>query len=181
MAKLMKRLTVICAILLLIFIIIYFSSSLPVILSLCITFGTTFYHLFMRLFVGFCVNSIFHNKMDYNKRWFRECKFEKKLYRILKINKLKRIPTYSPDVFSTSLHTFEEIVCASCQAEVVHEIIFVLSYIPLLFTLFFGVFWVFFITSVIASLIDLFFVIIQRYKRPILVKFIKRHNAKGSK
>lgn len=175
MAKLMKCLTVICAILFLIFLTLYIFLQHSLILSLCITLSTIFYHLLMRLIVGLCVNSVFHNKINYSKWWFCEHKFERKLYKLLQINKIKRIPTYSPDTFSTGLHTFEEIVQASCQAEIVHEIIFVLSYIPLLFTLLFGEFWIFFITSVIASLIDLFFVVIQRYKRPILVKFIKRH------
>ena len=172
MAKTMKLLTLAFVILFSLFLVFYISYSHSVFLSLCITFGTILYHLAMRLAVGGLINSIFHNKIDYNSRWFKERKFERKLYRRLKINKLKKIPTYSPETFSISLHTFEEIV---------HEIIFVLSYIPLLFTLLFDDFWVFLLTSFFASLIDLFFVVVQRYKRPILVRYIKRHRSNAVK
>ena len=63
-----------------------------------------------------------------------------------------------------------------CGAEVVHEIIMVLSFIPLLFAIPFGVFPVFFITSVIASLVDFVFVIVQRYNRPRIIKLIRHKN-----
>ena len=176
MAKTMKIITIAFAFLFASFLMLYHSFKNTIFLSFCITFGTCFYHFIMRLTVGLCINKIINNKVDYSKPWFKVSKFELKLYKFLKLKKLKKIPTYSPSSFSTELHSFEEIVQASCQAEIVHEIIFILSYIPILFTFLFGEFYVFLFTSVFASLIDLFFVIVQRCKRPTLIRFIKKHH-----
>lgn len=83
------------------------------------------------------------------------------------------MPTFDPDTFDISKHTLEELVMASCQAEVVHTAICVLSFLPILGTVFFGSFLVFLLTSIFAFLIDLCFVIMQRFNRPRLISAIK--------
>ena len=64
-----------------------------------------------------------------------------------------------------------------CGAEIVHEIIMVLSFLPLLAIPVFGAFPVFLITSVLAALFDGVFVMAQRYNRPRLVRILEKKEA----
>ena len=68
----------------------------------------------------------------------------------------------------------EEIVVNMCHAELVHELIVVLSFTSLLFVIPFGSFWVFFITAVLAALLDCVFVLLQRYNRPRMVRLMEK-------
>ena len=133
------------------------------ILSAAISFGTVFYHFAMRLAVGHTLNALFHNRFDYTRTWFLGVR-----------HWMGRLPTYSPDTFSRALHTWEEIAQATCQAELVHECIALLSFLPLATIPVFGAPWVFIITSVLAAAFDLLFVCIQRYNRPMLLRQIAR-------
>lgn len=114
------------------------------------------------------------NKADYRHKWFQQTEWEKKLYKTLKVKKWKaKMPTYSPDEFDVKKHSMEEIVQATCQSEIVHELNVVASFVPLLFVLVFDSFFVFLITSLAAACFDLVFVIMQRFNRPRLVRMIK--------
>jgi hypothetical protein len=86
----------------------------------------------------------------------------------------KHIPTYSPETFDTGKKTVREIVGATCQAELVHEIIMLLSLLPIALIPLFGAGAVFIITSVLSMLFDSLFVILQRYNRPKLVRVMER-------
>ncbi|MBQ9730295.1 MAG: hypothetical protein IJV80_05745 [Clostridia bacterium] len=146
-----------------------------VLLSVCITLGTTCYHFLMRLFVGSIINTAFENKMNYQARWFKQRRFEKKLYEALRVKKwAKNVPTYAPALFSPKERTWEEIAMATCQSEIVHETIALLSFLPLLFIIPFGDPLVFILTSVLAASLDLTFVIVQRYNRPRIIEHIER-------
>jgi hypothetical protein len=70
--------------------------------------------------------------------------------------------------------SFDEIAQAMCQAEIVHEIIIPLSFIPLAVIPRFGSAAVFIITSILAACFDLLFVIIQRFNRPRILKISRR-------
>lgn len=103
--------------------------------ALAITFGTAFYHFAMRLAVGTAVNKMKGNRFDYRSKWFQELPFEKGLYARLRVKSWKeKIPTFSPEQFDLRKHGVEGIVMATCQAEVVHELIMVLSFVPVLFS-----------------------------------------------
>lgn len=89
------------------------------------------------------------------------------------------MPSYNPNGYEVGKNaSLEDVANTTCRNEVIHTVIAVLSYIPLLFTIWFGAFWVFFITSIIASLVDTTFVIMQRFNRPRLVRVINRNNNK---
>lgn len=75
--------------------------------------------------------------------------------------------------FSLEKHSWEEIVVTTCGSELVHEWIIVFSFVPLLFAIPFGEFMVFFLTSIGAAIVDVMFVIMQRYNRPRLMRMIK--------
>jgi len=157
--------------------IAYIKMQKGVMLLLAITFGTFAYHFLMRLLVGSIIDGLYHNNMDYRKKWFQAKSWETRLYKKLKVKKWKdRMPTYDIDTFSFELHSMEEIIMAMCQSEIVHEIIVVFSLVPLTFSIWFGSFGVFFITSILAAGFDMMFVIMQRYNRPRLVKILKKSN-----
>lgn len=149
------------------------ATSDELLFTLFISFGVTFYHFFMRLIMGAVVSMIFHNRVDYKKRWFQPIYFEKKFYEVLKVKRWKeKMPTFDETQFSLEKHSLEEIVQAMCQAEITHEAIAVCSLLPILLTIKLGTFWVFFITSVLAAVFDMSFVAIQRYNRPRILRMI---------
>lgn len=140
-----------------------------------ITVGIALYHFAMRLFIGSVVNLIMKNKADHNSIWFREKRFENKLYKLIRVRKWKKyLPTYSPVTFDTTQKTVKEIVGATCQAEIVHEIIMVLSLVPIAFIPLLGGTVAIIITSFLSVLIDLTFVILQRYNRLKLIRVMER-------
>lgn len=166
-----------------IFLLVGFAISLPIFIltnnavieAVTITIGVTLYHFAMRLAVGTVVNLIMKNKANYKSVWFREKRFEKRLYKLLRVRAWKKhIPTYSPDTFDTNKKTLKEIVGATCQAEIVHEAIMVLSLLPIAVIPFLGGAAAIFTTSFLSMLIDSVFVILQRYNRPMLVKVMER-------
>lgn len=174
-AKTIKISALIFVALTIIFTLIYQCNSNTVILSIAITFGTISYHFLMRLAVGYVVNGIFHNRLNYSRKWFQEKKFEKHLYEVLRVKKWKdKMPTFAPEMLDLKVHTWEEIAGAMCQSEVVHSIIVVLCFVPVLATEIWGTFWVFFITSVLAAGVESMFVIMQRYNRPRVIKMIEK-------
>lgn len=141
---------------------------------LYITFMTFSYHFCMRLIVGFAIKK-FHGNFDYNSKWFSSKGFEEKLYKLLKVKKWKsHIPTWSPESFEIKHNALTDIAKGMCQAEAVHETIAVLSFVPILFSLKYGVPAVFIITSLIAAATDMVFAIVQRYNRPRIVKLINK-------
>ena len=155
--------------------ITYYFVRKQFLFSLAITFGTCFYHFAIRLAVGHVIDAIYRNKMNYNKWWFRERKFEAKLYKFLRVKEWKKhLPTYNPKDYSVTERSFEEIIQVTCQSEVVHEINMILSFVPVVFTVWFGSLAVFLITSCIAFCFDSIFVILQRYNRPRLRRLLKR-------
>ena len=82
--------------------------------------------------------------------------------------------TYDPSCFDNRIHSWDEIAQAMCQAEVVHEVNVVLSFVPILAAIPFGALWVFVITSVLAACYDGMFVVMQRYNRPRVIRLVKK-------
>lgn len=153
---------------------IYAFSEVPAFFSAAVTFGTIFYHLAMRLAVGLAIDAKYHNRMNYRRKWFAEKSFERALYKKLQVKKWKKhMPTFTPEEFDLKTRTPLEILQVTCQAEVVHEINMVLSFVPILSSVWFGSFWVFLATSCAAFVFDGMLVILQRYNRPRLARLIR--------
>lgn len=143
-----------------------------------ITGGTFFYHFAMRLAVGYGLNHFMKNKADLTRAWYQLRPFEARLYQALNVKKWKgNMPTFAPSLFDPKLHSWEEIAQAMCQAELVHEAIAVLSFLPLLGSIPFGSFGVFLTTSILSALYDLSFVVMQRFNRPRIMKLIAKERA----
>ena len=144
MAKVMKRITLFVTIITLCCVGLYMHSGNGRLLSLAITFGTISYHFIMRLFVGFSINFFLDNHVDYRRRWFQVSDAEINFYRKIKVKKWKgKMATYDPECFDSRIHTWDEIAQAMCQAELVHEVIIVLSFLPVLGAVLFGALGVF--------------------------------------
>ncbi len=154
----------------------YAYTDIEVLLTLAITFGVIAYHFIMRLLVGLIYSHTMRNKADYHKRWYRVGKHEFAFYEKLNVKKWKgNVPTYDRVSFDIKTHSLEEIVGAMCQAELVHETIIPLSFLPVICGIWFNPWWVFLITSAVAALFDSIFVIVQRYNRQRIVKVLERH------
>ena len=175
MRKIIKNITIISFILTLLFSAVYFHTENSVSLSLVITMGTTLYHFAMRLVVGFFYDRIMNNKADLSRWWYQPKGFEKRIYNWLNVKNWKGImPSYEPELFDPQKHTWNEIAQAMCQAELVHETIILLSFVPILFAKIFGALPVFLITSVLAAAFDMIFVIMQRYNRPRVIRLAEK-------
>lgn len=144
-------------------------------LSLAITFGTVSYHLVMRLLVGGAFQAVMQNRADLYKRWYRVGRREMAVYEALKVKRWKRrMPTYDNALFDPRLHTWDEVAQAMCQAELVHETIALLSFLPIAAGLRFGAYPVFIVTSVLSAGYDLLFVMMQRYNRQRIMVLLER-------
>ena len=179
MAKIVKGLAAFSLAATVILAISYKVTSSGILLSLAITSGTIAYHFVMRLMVGLAFHATMRNKADYRKRWYQVSKREMAVYEKLKVKQWKRrMPTYDPALFDPRLHTREEIVQAMCQAELVHETIAVLSFLPILAGIWFGEYPVFIVTSVLSAACDMVFVIMQRYNRQRVTKLLNRKSVR---
>lgn len=173
--KSMYSITFISLIGLLVFGAAYRFGEIRAAYTAAVAFGTTFYHLGMRLAVGLSIDAKYHNQMDHTRAWFRVGSFERTFYERLGVKKWKKhLPTFTPQNFQLKSRSVTGIIQATCQAEIVHEINMVLSFVPVLFSHWFGSFGVFLLTSCGAFLFDGVFVIIQRYNRPRLTRLLKR-------
>ena len=170
----MKSIAVSTALLTILLAFLYHRFSSSWLLSAAITFGTVCYHFAMRLFVG----AVIPNSFQYSSAWFQPRPWEHRLYQRLKVKAWKKyVPTYDPRLFALEENTLEQIVSNMCQAEVVHEVIVLCSFVPLFFSLVFDGFFVFLITSILSAVLDLVFVCLQRYNRPRLVRILQKRSA----
>ena len=167
----MRLTTAICFVVTIIASILFYCFNRDIYLTLAVTFGTTAYHLGMRMMVGFLYHVFMKNRVDYTRKWFQTCLWEQTLYRRLKVKAWKnKMPTYNREGFSVKEHTLHEIAQAMCQSELVHETNIVLSFLPLIAVQWFGSFYVFLLTSIGGAIFDLVFVLIQRYNRPRVIR-----------
>jgi len=147
-----------------------------VILWIGIVAFTIMYHFWVRIIMG-NVSKLFKKHINYNQWWFKERKFEKKLYKFLRVKEWKgKALTYNPETFSLKENSLEEIVNTMTKSEVDHWINEVISLSTLLFTIPWGGFWAFLISAIFAMVFDSQFIIIQRYNRPRIVKILEKRN-----
>lgn len=145
-----------------------------------ITFLTVTYHLAMRLAVGEAVTLLYRNR-DFNQKSpvFHIFRFEKKLYSILGVKGWgKKVLTAKPEQFDLRENSLESLLHNIYQAELVHIIIMLLSFVPIFLIIPYGAPAVFIATSVAACLVDLKYVMIQRCNRPQVMRIIEKKRAR---
>lgn len=156
-------------------ILLYFILGGKIWLTLAISFATTCYHFVMRLLVGFLLLPFFKDKTYNPKKVFRLSRFEKDLYAFLKVKRWKdKMPTFDKAQFDIKKLTPSQLLTSCKRAQAVHLVIVLFSFLPILASIFLGEFWVFTITSLCAALIDLIFVVMQRYNGFRLAKLLSR-------
>lgn len=161
-----------------IFTVLYMKTACGLLLPLAITFGTASYHIIMRLLVGLSFQAVMQNRAEPGRRWYRVGKGEMAVYEALKVKRWKRrMPTFDNARFNPQLHSWDEIAQAMCQAELVHETIVILSFLPIAEGIWFGMYPVFIVTSVLAAGYDLMFVMMQRYNRQRIFTLLARKSA----
>lgn len=144
-------------------------------LTLGITAMTICYHFAIRLVIGNIIGSIKLSQFDPNSFRYRERKFERNLYKALRVKKWKKFaPTYDERVFSVKDNTFDELARATCRAENTHWLCAAAGLVSICFATWFGSLAAFLITGILGAFADLVFVIIQRYNRPRLVRLAER-------
>lgn len=152
-----------------------------VILWTGITAFTIMYHFWVRIIMG-NVSKFFKKHISYKQKWFKERKFEKKLYKFLKVKNWKdKAFTYNPESFSLEKHSLEEIVNTMAKSEVDHWINEAISISTIFFSFIWGAFGVFLSTALAAMIFDSQFIIIQRYNRPRIVKLLERQRKNNNK
>ena len=175
MAKSMKIISIVTLLLTIVFALLYHHFANSVFLTVAISTGTTAYHFVFRLIVGYIFDITMKNNVNYNKRWFRVGKGELKFYKFLKVKRWKdKMPTFDPKAFDTSNRTWEQIAQATCQSELVHETNVVLSFLPIIASVWFGEILVFVVTSVLSAIFDLLFVFMQRFNRQRILRLQAR-------
>ena len=141
-----------------------------------VTTFTLTYHFWGRIIMG---NITRHWGIRHDHWWFKERKFEKRLYKFLRVRKWKeKVLTFDPDAFSREKHSLEEIANAMSKAETDHWINQLISLSTLLFSLLWGEFPIFLITAVAAMIFDAQFIVVQRFNRPYVLRYIERKNSR---
>ena len=140
---------------------------------------TILYHFWLRILLG-CVTR--HLPIRYTAWWFKERRFEKRLYKLLRVRKWKgKVLTYDPDAFSPEKHTYEEIANAMAKAETDHWINQLISLSTMLFPLLWGAWWLFISTGIVGMLFDMQFILVQRFHRPIIVRVIEKERKRKTR
>lgn len=146
-----------------------------------LVFGVVAVHFIIMHMVAPCVFMVFRKRYNYKSFWFNPKKFEANLYKKLQVKKWKaKVLAYNQDEYSLTKNTSEEIIMNMCHAEVVHEVIIFVGYLPLLFRFFISEFWFLFITSFLFGGVHMIFVIIQRYNRPRIIKLYEMQKKRYS-
>ena len=139
-----------------------------------ITAFTITYHFWGRIILG-NVSKLFRKYINYKQWWFKERKFEKKLYEILKVKKWKgKALTYNPEQFDLKQNSLEQILNTMTKSEVDHWINEAISISTMIFGLIWGETWIFVLTAIAAMIFDGQFIVIQRYNRPRIIKILER-------
>lgn len=157
------------------FFILMVKTSKNVFMTLGITFMTIGYHFTARLVIGVLMDIIDLSQFRPGSFRFRERKFEKKLYKLLRVKKWKKFaPTYDERKFDLRERSTESVIGETCRAESVHWLCAVASLVSVTFAKLFGSLPAFLITGILGALVDLAFIIIQRYNRPRLMRYASK-------
>lgn len=157
------------------FFVLYEAVKMEWALNVGMITGYTAIHFVLMFISAPIVSLFFRMKYHYHHSWFVPKKFEEKLHRAIKVKKWKnKIPTYDSRAYSLSEQNIMKAIQMTCHAEIVHEVIAVLSYLPVLFGLFISNFLLFIVLSFVFSVIHLLFSIVQRYNRPRLIRLYER-------
>ena len=157
------------------------TTESQVILWVGIVAFTIMYHFWVRIIMG-NVSKLFKKHINYKQWWFKERKFEKGLYKFLRVKEWKgKALTYNPNDFSLKENSLEKIANTMAKSELDHWINEAISLSTLLFIIPWGTFGVFLVQAIVSMVFDSQFIIIQRYNRPRIVKILEKNQNNNKK
>ncbi|MBQ4120654.1 MAG: hypothetical protein IJD35_01430 [Clostridia bacterium] len=140
---------------------------------------TILYHFWLRIIMGSVTRRF---PIRYTAWWFKERRFERRLYKLLRVRKWKgKVLTYDPGAFSLKQHSYEEVANAMAKAETDHWINQLISLSTMLFSLMWGAPWLFISTGIVGMLFDMQFILVQRFHRPIIVRVIDKERKRKTR
>ena len=136
------------------------------------------YHFGLRIIMGDITKTW---KINYKHPWYKTRKFERKLYKALRVRKWKdKVLTFEPENYDFKNRTLEQLATTMAKSELDHWINEIISVISIFFTILWGCFPAFFISAIAAMLFDAQFIIVQRYNRPIVLRLLARRSRKAN-
>lgn len=135
---------------------------------------TIMYHFWVRIIMG-NVLKLFKKHITYKQYFFKEKKFEKKFYDLIKVKSWKdKVLTYAPQEFDLKENSLETVANNMAKAELDHWINSLISISTISFGFISNVFWPFIVSAIFAMVFETQFIVLQRYNRPRVVKIIQR-------
>lgn len=135
------------------------------------------YHFGLRIFMG---NVTKRFKINPHNPWYTQRKFEKPLYKLLRVRKWKdKVLTFDPESFNFQNRTLPQLATTMAKSELDHWINEIISVISIFFTFLWGCFPAFFISAIAAMIFDAQFIIVQRYNRPIVLRLMARREKRS--
>lgn len=139
---------------------------------------TIMYHFWVRIIMG-NVLKLFKKHITYKQYFFKEKKFEKKFYDLIKVKLWKdKVLTYAPQEFDLKENSLETVANNMAKAELDHWINSLISISTIFFGFISNVFWPFVVSAIFAMAFETQFIVLQRYNRPRVVKIIEREERK---
>ncbi|MBQ7400260.1 MAG: hypothetical protein IJW06_07365 [Clostridia bacterium] len=130
------------------------------------------YHFGLRVFMG---NVTKKWNITYTHPWFAQRKFEKQLYKFLKVRKWKdKVLTFEPEMYDFEKRTLEQLATTMAKSETDHWINEIISVVSIFFVFIWGCPAAFLISAFAAMIFDAQFIIVQRYNRPIVLRLANR-------
>ena len=134
------------------------------------------YHFGLRIHMG---NVTKKWNITYNHPWYRQRRFEKKLYKFLKVRKWKdKVLTFEPEMYDFENRTLEQLATTMAKSELDHWINEIISVVSIFFLFIWGCPAAFIISAIAAMIFDAQFIVVQRYNRPIVLKLDARRKKK---
>lgn len=135
---------------------------------------TIMYHFWVRIIMG-NVLKLFKKHITYKQYFFKEKKFEKKFYDLIKVKSWKdKVLTYAPQEFDLKENSLETVANNMAKAELDHWINSLISISTISFGFISNLFWPFIVSAIFAMAFETQFIVLQRYNRPRVVKVIER-------
>ena len=129
------------------------------------------YHFGLRILFGKITDKF---NINYSHPWYKIRKFEKGLYKLLKVRKWKdKVLTFEPDKYDFQNRTPEQLATTMSKSELDHWINEIISIVSIFFVFLWGCAPAFIISAVAAMLFDAQFIVVQRYNRPIVLHLMQ--------
>ena len=159
---------------------IYHRNGFVLLFYVCAVFGAISAHFVVMHVFAAVVFAVFNNKYKVGNFWFRPKRFEKRLYKFLCVRKWKSyLKAWDADAYSLELNDGHSVLMRLCHAEIVHEVIAIAGFLPMVISFYIPkTFWLFCVSSIIFCFIHIAFAVVQRYNRPRFLRIIEHRKRK---